>query len=45
MGAIKAHGSSKEYKGFQKTVQTEDLVAQPTKVVFLKAVSGFESRL
>lgn len=45
MGAIKAHGSSKEYKQFQKTVQAEDLVASPTKVAFLKTVSGFESRL
>lgn len=45
MGAIKVHGSSKEYKQFQKTVQAEDLVAQPMRVVFLKAVSGFESRL
>lgn len=45
MGAIRAHGSSKEFKQFQKTVQAEDLVAQPTKMVFLKAVSGFESRL
>jgi len=45
MAAIKAHGSSKEYKQLQKTIQAEDLVAAPTKVVFLEAVSGFGSRL
>lgn len=45
MGAIKAHGSSKEYKQLQKTIQAEDLVTAPTKVVFLKPLSGFESRL
>lgn len=45
MDAVKAHGSTKEFKEFYKTVAVEDLVTAPTKLVWLKALSGFESRL
>jgi len=45
MDAVKVHGSSKQFNEFYKTVTAEDLVTRPTKLVWLKAVSGFESRL
>jgi hypothetical protein len=45
MDAVKDHGSTKEFKEFYKILAAEDLVTAPAKLVFLKAVSGFESRL
>jgi hypothetical protein len=45
MAAVKAHGSTKEFKAFYKTIQDEDLVTGPTQLKWLKEVSGFASRL
>jgi quinol monooxygenase YgiN len=45
MDAVKAHGASKEFKQFYQTMAVEDLLTGPTKLKWLKAVSGFESRL
>jgi hypothetical protein len=45
MDAVKAHGSTREFREFYMTMAAEDLVTGPTKLVWLKAVSGFESRL
>ena len=39
------HGSSKEFKAFQKKMAEEDLVGAPMQLKFVKAVGGFGSRL
>jgi len=44
MEAIKAHGGTKEFQAFEKTVKEEDLVAAPMQLKFVKHVAGF-SRL
>jgi quinol monooxygenase YgiN len=43
--ALGAHGSSKEFKAFQKKLQEEDLVGGPMQLKFVKDVGGFASRL
>jgi quinol monooxygenase YgiN len=43
--ALGAHGSSKEFKAFQKKLAEEDLVGAPMQLKFVKAVGGFASRL
>jgi quinol monooxygenase YgiN len=45
MAAVKAHGSSKEFKQFYKTIQEEDVVTGLTQLKWLQEVSGFASRL
>jgi hypothetical protein len=39
------HGSSKEFKAFQKKMAEEDLVGAPMQLKFVKDVGGFTSRL
>ncbi|PQE16765.1 antibiotic biosynthesis monooxygenase protein [Rutstroemia sp. NJR-2017a BBW] len=43
--ALKAHGSSEKFKGFQKMVQDEDLLSEPLLLKFVKPAGGFSSRL
>ena len=43
--SIGAHGSSKEFQGFQKTMKDEDLIAAPMQLKFIKNAGGFSSRL
>jgi quinol monooxygenase YgiN len=39
--AMGAHGSSKEFKAFQKKMAEEGLIAAPMQLKFVKAVGGF----
>lgn len=43
--AMGAHGSTKEFKAFQKALADEDLVGGPMQLKILKPVGGFTSRL
>jgi quinol monooxygenase YgiN len=43
--AMGVHGSSKEFKAFQKKMAEEDLVGAPMQLKFVKVVGGFTSRL
>lgn len=43
--AMGVHGSSKEFKAFQKKMAEEDLVGAPMQLKFVKDVGGFASRL
>ncbi len=45
MAAMKAHGSTDQFKALGKKMKEEDLVAGPTNLKFIKAVGGFASRL
>jgi quinol monooxygenase YgiN len=43
--ALRVHGTSKEFKAFQKKLQDEGLVEAPTQLKFVKPAGGFMSRL
>jgi quinol monooxygenase YgiN len=43
--AVGAHGSSKEFKTFNKQLKEEGLVGAPMQLKFVKAAGGFSSRL
>jgi quinol monooxygenase YgiN len=43
--AMGVHGSSKEFKAFQKKMAEESLIAAPMQLKFIKSVGGFPSRL
>jgi hypothetical protein len=43
--AMGAHGSTKEFKAFQKKLKDEDLVGGPMQLKLVKNVGGFSSRL
>jgi quinol monooxygenase YgiN len=45
MNAVKAHGSTKEFKAFQKAMQDEGLTTGPLELKFVKPIGGFASRL
>jgi hypothetical protein len=40
-----AHGSTKEFKAFQKKLKDEELVGGPMQLKLVKNVGGFSSRL
>ena len=43
--ALGAHGSSDQFKAFQKKLTDEDLVGAPMQLKFVKTVGGFVTRL
>lgn len=43
--AIEAHGKSEAFKTLGRTMKQEDLLAEPMKVLFTKAVGGYSSKL
>ncbi|KAH8598106.1 hypothetical protein B0O99DRAFT_507121 [Bisporella sp. PMI_857] len=43
--AMRAHGTSKEFKAFQKKIAAEDLVGRPMQLKVVKPVGGFAARL
>lgn len=43
--AIEAHGKSEAFKTLGRTMQQEDLLAGPMKVMFTKEIGGYASKL
>ena len=43
--ALETHGKSEDFKKLGKTMKTEDLLAEPMKVLFTKEAGGYASKL
>jgi quinol monooxygenase YgiN len=43
--SIAAHAKSPDFKALGKTLKSEDLLAEPMRVVFTKEVGGYASKL
>lgn len=43
--ALETHAKSEDFKKMGKLMKTEDLLAEPTKVMFTKEVGGYASKL
>lgn len=43
--SLGAHAATKDFKELGRAFKREDLLAEPMKVIFPKAVGGFDSKL